>query len=64
MDETLYLILIGTLSTIAAWIIINVIKYMYRIITGFISDTKKMKKDMEELKIRVKFIEAKLGEKE
>jgi len=64
MNQTLYLILIGTLSAIAAWIIINVIKYMYRITTGFINDARKMKKDIEELKIRVINIEAKLGDKE
>ncbi len=64
MNQTLYLILIGTLSAIAAWIIINVIKYMYRITTGFIDDTKKMKRDIEELKIRVINIEEKLVDKE
>lgn len=64
MNETLFLILTGTLSAIAAWIIINAIKYMYRVITEFINDAKRMKKDIEELKIRVINIEAKLGDKE
>jgi len=62
MNETLYLILTGTLSAIAAWVIINCIKYIYKMITDFISDIKQMKEDIEELKTRIDGLEAKTGE--
>ena len=64
LSETLYLIIIGTVSAIAAWIIISAIKYTYKILKEFTSDIKQIKKDVNELKIKVKALEDKTGDKE
>jgi len=64
LSETLYLIITGTLSAIAAWIIISAIKYTYKILKEFTSDIKLIKKDLDELKIRVKALEDNAGDKQ
>jgi hypothetical protein len=64
LNETLYLIITSTLSAIAAWIIISGIKYSYKILKEFTSDMKLIKKDVDELKIRVKALEDNAGDKE
>jgi len=58
-SETLYLILTGTISAIAAWIIISAIKHIYGIIKDFTCDIKQIKKDVEELKRNVRALESK-----
>ncbi|TRZ87871.1 MAG: hypothetical protein D4R88_08745 [Methanosarcinales archaeon] len=60
MNETLYVFLTGTLSAIAAWIIISAIKYVSKLgkdLISVISDMKKIKKEIEEMKIRINNIE-------
>jgi len=57
LSETLYLIIIGTLTTIIAWLIINASKFIYQKIKTLYIDIKQMKNDMEELKIKVKDLE-------
>ncbi len=64
LSETLYLVITGTLSAIAAWIIISAIKYTYRTLKEFTSDIKQIKKDVDELKTKVKALEDKAGDKE
>jgi uncharacterized protein YoxC len=61
--ETFYIILTGTISAIAAWIIINAIKYTYKTLKEFTSDIKQIKKDLAELKIKVKALEDNIGDK-
>ncbi|MDP2841554.1 MAG: hypothetical protein Q8O17_04680 [Candidatus Methanoperedens sp.] len=64
MNETLYLFLTGTLSAIAAWIIISAIKYVFKLgkdLISVISDMKLIKKEIEEMKIRINAIEDKTG---
>ncbi len=56
-NETLYLVITGTLSAIAAWIIINASKYIYQKIKTLYSDSIKMKTDIDELKLKVKILE-------
>lgn len=62
ISDTLYLIIIGTLSAIAAWIIINAVKYIHHKIKTFYNDIKQIKNDMEELRSRIKALES-VGEK-
>lgn len=64
MNETLYVFLTGTLSAIAAWIIISAIKYVFKLgknLISVISDVKQIKNEIEELKIRINIIEEKTG---
>lgn len=64
MNETLYVFLTGTLSAIAAWIIISAIKYVFKLgkdLISVISDMKHIKKEIEEMKIRINNIEEKTG---
>lgn len=64
MNETLYVFLTGTLSAIAAWIIISAIKYVFKLgkdLISVISDMKIIKKEIEEMKIRINNIEEKTG---
>lgn len=57
MNETLYFILTGTVSAVAAWVIINAIKYIYQIVKDFTTDIKQLKRDIEELKTKIKDLE-------
>lgn len=57
LSETLYLILTGTVSAIAAWIIINAIKYIHLKIKNIYNDVKQVKEDMEEFKSRLSALE-------
>lgn len=63
MNETLYLIIIGTLSTVAGWLIISAITFIYKLVKGFIDDIKQIKTDVKELKTKVKNLEDKIGDK-
>jgi len=72
--ETIYLILIGTLSTVTGWLIISAIQQIYQVTKQFIrdlnhikkfsNDLTQMKSDIEELKAIVKTLDDKIGDKE
>lgn len=64
VNDTLYLIIVGALSTVAGWLIINAIKFIYKLVKGFIDDIKQIKTDVSELKSKVKNLEDKLGDKD
>ena len=58
----LYVFLTGTLSAIAAWIIISAIKYVFKLgkdLISVINDMKLIKKEIEEMNIRINNIEEK-----
>jgi hypothetical protein len=61
MNEALYLIIIGTISTVAGWVIISGIMFSYRVPKQFINDFKQMKSDIRELKIKFETLEEKIN---
>ena len=61
MNDALYLIIIGTISTVAGWMIISGIRFSYRVPKQFINDFKQMKSDIRELKIKFETLEEKIN---
>ncbi len=62
MNDALYLIIIGTISTVVGWLIISGIMLSYRISKLFINDFKQMKSDIKELKTKVETLDKKINQ--